>query len=148
MEEQRTERTYVEPHREPYEAERRESGLVQALATQLRAADHEICRLQIVPKGEFKPLFTDLYDVTADALIEAKGSVTRETIRMAIGQLADYARFVPTARKVILLPSRPRPDLEELVRSQSIDLIWEVDGAFDSTDLELLMAHGRALRSV
>lgn len=138
IEEQRTERSYVEPDREPYEAERREAGLVQSLATYLRARDHKACRLQIVPKGEFKPLFTDLYDETADVLVEAKGSVTRESIRMAIGQLADYSRFVPTARKVVLLPSRPRPDLEELLRSVSIDVIWATDTGFASTDPSLL----------
>ena len=43
---------------------------------------------------------------------------------MAIGRLADYARFVPTARKVILMPSRPREGPAGLARSESIDLIW------------------------
>jgi hypothetical protein len=138
VEEQRTEKTYVDPKREPYEAERRESGLVQRLATHLRSHDHEVSRLQIVPEGEFKPLFTDLYDATADVLVEAKGSVTREAIRMAIGQLADYSRFVPTARKVILVPSRPRTDLENLVRDQSIDLIWASDRGFEATDADLI----------
>lgn len=138
IEEQRTEKTYVEPDREPYESERRESGLVQSFAMHLRGRDHKVCRLQIVPKGEYKPLFTDLYDETTDVLVEAKGSVTRENIRMAIGQLADYVRFVPTARKVILVPSRPRPDLEELLRYQSIDLIWAIDGGFDATDSGLI----------
>jgi hypothetical protein len=138
IEEQRTEKSFVEPNREPYEAERRESGLVQSLATHLRGRDHKVCRLQIVPKGEYKPLFTDLYDETADVLVEAKGSVTRENIRMAIGQLADYARFVPTARKTVLLPSRPRPDLEELLRSEAIDVIWAAEGGFASTDSNLI----------
>jgi hypothetical protein len=138
IEEQHTEKSYVEPDRQPYEAERREASLVQALATHLRSQDHKVCRLQIVPEGEFKPLFTDLYDETAEVLVEAKGSVTRENIRMAIGQLADYARFVPTARKAILLPSRPRADLEELLRSASIDMIWAVDGSFEATDGNLI----------
>ncbi len=138
IEEQHTEKSYVEPDRQPYEAERRESALVQSLATHLRGRDHRVCRLQIVPKGEFKPLYTDLYDETTRALIEAKGSVTRENIRMAIGQLADYARFVPTACKVILLPSRPRADLEALARSESIDLIWATNGGYEATDVNLI----------
>jgi hypothetical protein len=138
IEEQRTEKTFVNPEREPYEAERRESGLVQSYALHLRGRDHEVCRQQIVPQGEFKPLFTDLYDVTADVLVEAKGSVTRESIRMAIGQLADYSRFVPATRNAILVPSRPRPDLEELVRSAAIEIIWPVEGGFDSTDSKLI----------
>jgi hypothetical protein len=138
IEEHRTEKTYVEPDREPYEAERRESALVRSLATYLRGRDHDVCRQQIVPKGEFKPLFTDLFDLTADLLVEAKGSVTRESIRMAIGQLADYSRFLPTAQKAILVPSRPRSDLEELARSQSIDIIWVVEGGFAATDNSLV----------
>lgn len=138
VEEHRTEKTYVEPNREPYEAERRESGLVQTLTMHLRGRDHEVCRLQIVPKGEYKPLFTDVYDITADVLIEAKGSVTRESIRMAIGQLADYSRFAPTARKAILVPSRPRPDLEDLAGAQSIDIIWAAGAGFESTDPDLI----------
>lgn len=145
IEEHNTERTFVEPQREPYEAERKESGLVQALAVQYRGAGHQVCRHQIVPPGEVKPLFTDLYVKSAGILIEAKGSATREAVRMAIGQLADYARFLPVdTRKVILLPSRPRPDLEALALSQSVALMWHIgDGAFDTTDLDLLAGASR-----
>jgi hypothetical protein len=52
---------------------------------------------------------------------------------MAIGQLADYARFGPSARKAILVPSRPRDDLERLIRGQGIELLWSTDEAFRST---------------
>jgi hypothetical protein len=55
IEEQRTERSYVRPDRKPYEAERRESGLVQSLATHLRGRDHKVCRLQIVPRASTSP---------------------------------------------------------------------------------------------
>ncbi len=133
VEEQRTERTYVDPSRAPYEAERREAKLVLSLAAYLRGNGHEVCRLQIVPKGEYRPLFADLYDVTADLLIEAKGSVTREGVRMAIGQLADYSRFQPSAKKAILVPSRPRPDLEHLAAAVGIDVIWPSDSGFETT---------------
>jgi hypothetical protein len=53
-----------------------------------------VCRLKIVVAGDTKPLFTDLYDKTTGTLVEAKGSVKRESIRMAIGQIADYRRHV------------------------------------------------------
>ena len=39
-------------------------------------------------------MFSDVYDVTRNNLLEAKGTVTREAIRMAIGQVADYRRFI------------------------------------------------------
>jgi hypothetical protein len=46
----------------------------------------------------------------------------------ALGQLADYSRFItPTPRLGVLLPSRPRPDLEALLATQSVAAIW-VDG--------------------
>jgi hypothetical protein len=39
------------------------------------------------------------------------------SIRMALWQLLDYRRFVKQARCAILVPSKPRPDIAELVRS-------------------------------
>ena len=51
-----------------------------------------------------KPIFCDLRDTTDDLLVEAKGTVTRNAIRMAVGQLADYERFVePTPRLAVLV---------------------------------------------
>ncbi|MEV0592472.1 restriction endonuclease [Nonomuraea cavernae] len=124
LEQQLTERTFVNPDREPYEAERKESTLVQALGDYLRGKNHKVGRHQMLPKGETRPLFTDLYDHDAKLLIEAKGSVTRENVRMAIGQLADYSRFLPDATRAILLPSEPRQDLIELAHSQDIVIVW------------------------
>ena len=44
---------------------------------------------------------------------------------MAIGQLADYARFMSDdPRQAVLLPERPRRDLEDLLSDQGIALIW------------------------
>jgi hypothetical protein len=64
-------------------------------------------------------------------LIEAKASVTRDTVRMAIGQLADYGRFVPGAARAILLPERPADDLISLLESQRIVAIWPKGNGFD-----------------
>jgi hypothetical protein len=56
-------------------------------------------------------LFCDLFDKTTRTLYESKGTVTRAAVRMAIGQLADYARLVdPRPQRVSLLPERPRDD--------------------------------------
>ena len=42
--------------------------------------------------------------------------MSRESIRMAIGQLADYARYeTAEVRSAVLLPERPRVDLKELL---------------------------------
>jgi hypothetical protein len=127
-EEQRTERVLVDPAREPYESERREASLVRAYGEYVVSQlGHEILRQQITPEGELKPLFTDLYDRTVQELIEAKGTVTREAIRMAIGQLFDYSRYLKPQRLAILVPSQPREDLLKLCGSLHIDVIWPDD---------------------
>jgi hypothetical protein len=137
VEEQWTERHFVNPNREPYEAERREQGLVLSFRDHLRRLRHDVCRLKILPPGEAKPLFCDLYDRTTGTLIEAKGTVERGAIRMAIGQLADYKRFVDGGAQnlAVLLPDRPRKDLCELLAAEGIELIWPADHGFfeDST---------------
>jgi len=125
IEQHLTERMMIEPRREPYEAERREQQLVRELMAWLVAAGHDICRLQLRPKGEPAALFCDLFDRTTNTLVEAKGSVSRPAFRMAIGQLADYARFVnPPPQKMILVPQAPRPDLLQLAASQTIAVTW------------------------
>jgi hypothetical protein len=134
LEEQWTEKVFVAPSHEEYETERREQKLVKALEAHLRKQGHAVCRLKIVPPGEAKPIFCDLRDLTDDVLIEAKGSVTREAIRMAIGQLADYRRFVGGAPRVsVLVPERPRPDLLALLESQGITAMWPAGEGFDTT---------------
>jgi hypothetical protein len=142
IERQYTEKAYVTPNREPYEAERREQKLVLALEAHLRTLGHDVSRQQILPPGEARPLFTDLYDATIGLLVEAKGTVERSAIRMAIGQLADYRRFIDGGQPkhlAILVPAEPRKDLCDLLSSQGIDLIYATDTGFeDSTGGSLL----------
>jgi hypothetical protein len=137
IEEQWTETFYVDRAAASHPAERREAKLVLQLRDRLRHVGHEAFRLLIRPEGEAEPLFTDLYDATLDLLVEAKATTTREAVRMSIGQLADYGRFLPQAKRAILLPSRPRADLEALGVSQSIAFIWPVSDGFGSTDAGL-----------
>ena len=132
VEEQNTERVYVQPDHEPYEAERREQRLVRAYEAYMTQQGARIARHLIRPEGEAKPMFSDPYDATRNNLLEAKGTVTREAIRMAIGQLADYRRFVdPRPACGVLLPERPRPDLETLLSTESVAMVWPIeDGKF------------------
>ncbi len=130
VEEQYTEKAFVDPAREPYEAERREAKLVLALRGFLRCRGHTVTRLKIVPPGETKPLFTDLFDETTNALIEAKGTCTREAMRMAIGQLVDYGRFAQDAARVVLMPEEPRLDLVELAHAQDISVVWPMTAGY------------------
>jgi hypothetical protein len=135
IEQQWTERMFVAPSQEEREAERREQKLVKAFEAHLKTRGHVVHRLRIVPPGEAKPLFCDLRDSTANTLVEAKGSVTRQAIRMAIGQLADYRRFTdPKARPAVLLPEPPRRDLLALLEAEGIAAIWPSDDGFQDTD--------------
>jgi hypothetical protein len=94
-----------------------------------KAPERHLCSLTALRWG--KPIFSDLYSEQTNQLIEAKGSVSRDAIRMAIGQLFDYRRFTPGKTDLtILLPEYPRPDLVELIESAGIGMIYEKNGDF------------------
>jgi hypothetical protein len=131
VEQSLTERMLIEGRQEPYEAERREQKLVLELSEYLGRHGHEVCRLQLRPSGEPAALFCDLYDKTTNTIYESKANVTRPATRMAIGQLADYARLLNNSpRRALLLPEKPRPDLVALAESQGIEVVWQQDGVF------------------
>ena len=119
------------------EAERREAKLSEMLEEQLRIARHHVARYQIHIKGKIGRLLTDLYDETAHALYELKSDSSRESIRMALGQLLDYSRFVESAthpgrpKLVIALPKSPDDeDLRQLLTELGVQLTYPVDGRF------------------
>ncbi|MGM9386137.1 restriction endonuclease [Streptomyces antibioticus] len=135
VEAQHTERMLVDPSREPYEAERTEAKLVRAYADHLRLRrGRDVIRHRIAPAGVAKHLLTDLYDRTANRLYEAKGSVSRDAIRMAIGQLHDYERFLPQPTLALLVPSQPEPDLLDLCAELRIAVVWPEGDGFASTE--------------
>jgi hypothetical protein len=137
VERQETEKAYVNPARKPYEAERREQALVLALKKHLAGLGHEIKRQRLLPPGEARPIITDLFDLTTGTLVEAKGTVERNAVRMAIGQLCVYLRlFKPGEVKHVaaLFPREPRADLCALLAEQGIAVIHQTEAGFtDST---------------
>ncbi|MFD7506803.1 restriction endonuclease [Streptomyces sp. NPDC059850] len=134
IEQHQTERTTVSTKSKQHEAERREAPLVTKYRDYLEAQGHTVKRKKIIPAGEVRALYTDLYDVTADALIEAKGTVAREAVRMAIGQLYDYRRYIsPKPSLAVLLPARPRQDLVDLCNMSGAAVIWPHGEVFDSS---------------
>lgn len=133
IEMQHTEKYFVNPKSEATEAERTESALVLLFKDYIGKNGMTATRKQIVPKGEAKPLFTDLYVNELNLLVEAKGSVERGSFRMAIGQLADYRRFLNAPRCAILLPSETRHDLLELAAVEKIGVIWPSANGFEGT---------------
>lgn len=136
IEQLHTEKAYVAPSHQPYEAERREQKLVLAFENYLRGIGREVFRRRILPSGEARPLFTDLYDASIGMLVEAKGTVERNAIRMAIGQLADYRRFFDAGQLnyvAVLLPREPRPDLCDLLSREEIELIYPTGTGFEDS---------------
>jgi len=110
---------------------RRESRLVRDYSAFLQAHGDNISRKKLRPPGTQHDLYSDLFNKTRVQLVEAKAGATRNDIRMAIGQLADYARFVPKrVRRAVLLEAKPHPDLLELLQSQGIAAIWRASGGF------------------
>jgi hypothetical protein len=133
---QETEKAYVNPSREPYEAERREQKLVLALEAHLRALGHAVTRQRLLPSGEARPIITDLFDGTTGTLVEAKGSVERNAIRMAIGQLCDYRRFFAASELhhvAALFPTEPRADLCNLLSEQGIVVVYRTETGFEDS---------------
>lgn len=66
-------------------------------------------------------------------LVEAKGAVTREALRMAIGQLADYSRFLPESIRVVLVPEEPRADPLALVESVGVTVVWPSGASYEGS---------------
>ncbi|MBF6559496.1 MAG: hypothetical protein IVW56_04315 [Candidatus Binataceae bacterium] len=110
---------------EPHDAEFRERAMVIRYAAYLRERSVRAVRYRIKLADGTGDLFCDLWDARRRNLIEAKGEVTRDSIRMAIGQLADYGRFLEPDRSAVLLPERPPRDLEDLLRHVKIGVVWE-----------------------
>ena len=114
---------------EEIQGQRREQHLVIAYCGWMRSRGSTIGRLRIPGSGSGGPLYCDIYDQTRRNLIEAKGLASRSAVRMAIGELADYQRAGPEGTQLGgLLPERPHPDLQDLLRRQGIAVIWQ-DGS-------------------
>lgn len=107
------------PAREAAEAIQREQLLVTAFADHLTEQGHVVKRWRI-PIGAGVNLYTDLYDETSKTLYEAKGSASREHIRLAIGQLLDYRRYLEVDAISVLLPQMPGGDMIDLLEELSI----------------------------
>jgi hypothetical protein len=98
---------------------------VQRFQKHLSALGHEYVRYKITVPDE-GVLYTDIADLTAVVLYEAKGVPDRESIRTAVGQLLDYRRhIVPKPAVAVLLPDRPSADLLSLLDTEGIGCVFE-----------------------
>ena len=115
------------PGAPPSTASRVESALVGRYVAHIEREGHSARRWRLLPEGEMRPLFTDVYDEQSKELCEAKGTATRHAVRTAIGQLFDYRRHIPVdgLKLALLLPHRPSDDLLDLVTGLGIACIYE-----------------------
>jgi hypothetical protein len=70
-------------------------------------------------------LYTDAADTTANILYEAKGTAERMSVRLALGQVLDYGRYVRHCALAVLLPGPPAADLIELLESHKVGCVVE-----------------------
>jgi 5-methylcytosine-specific restriction protein A len=112
-------------------ASRREALLVDRYRNYLESQGWKVGRFRLKPVNELRYLYTDLFDFSNQILFEAKAAATREAVRMAIGQLYDYTRYVQQPHSLgVLLPGVPSDDLLSLLVSRNIRCVCEVDGDF------------------
>lgn len=109
-------------------AERAEASLVEDYTRWLRARGRTLMRYSA---GR---LMCDAFEEATQHLIEAKSSTRREYIRMAVGQLLEYAYLgrseFEDPRLAILLPSRPRLSQLRWLEPLRIHVIWRDEDGF------------------
>lgn len=115
-------------------ARRDEAALVNRFEGWLKTQGHSTSRLRILPEGERHALVTDTWDETDETLYEAKSSADRFTVRLAVGQILDYLRFVPGAHGRILLPERPAIDVARFVHTCGLGLTYWHLGSWQTHD--------------
>jgi hypothetical protein len=120
-----TESALVPSAQEPYRALRSEARLLTKYVDYLRRRHARVGGKSIRIKGEKGDIRCDLYNASRKQLIEAKASTARGAIRLAIGELADYRRYLDEdVRCAVLLPDRPSEDLLDLLSTQGIAVVW------------------------
>jgi hypothetical protein len=101
----------------------KEAQLVSRFQTFLESHGHTVERYRITtPAGV---LYTDVADTSNAVLYEAKADADRVSVRLALGQLLDYGRYVQGTELAVLLPGMPSADLIELLKNYLIGCVVE-----------------------
>lgn len=109
-------------------AKRIEAGLLEGYR---RWLEHQDRKLSAARYGRLQ---CDGYEKQRQNLIEAKASTSREHVRMAVGQLLDYAfqgkEKLGSPNMAILLPNKLSEDIEKWLHSLGIGIIWRDGKSF------------------
>lgn len=100
---------------------RREGMLQNRYVQQLRSLGHGVCSYEIPIDGQI--FRVDMYDETTEELIEVKSSIDRVTMRLALGQVLDYARVLQPKLRTVLVPERPADGLVALFDDHGVGLV-------------------------
>lgn len=118
----------VRTQQEVKQAKRLEAALVERYRHWVERQDRTLQIFRV------HRLQCDVYEAERRNLIEAKCSVRREYLRMAIGQLLDYSFHaqadIGECNKAILVPERPHSSLMKWLDSLGIAVVWEEATAF------------------
>lgn len=113
------------------ERTRREATVQRKYQKYLEAQGHTVTRKRIIVDGQ--TLYSDLYDEDADDLIEVKSLNDRVTMRLALGQILDYAFIVKPAILTVVVPKRPAEGIIRLYQKHSVRVVWpNAHGEFHS----------------
>jgi len=119
----------VRTRKQKSKATKVEAGLVKSYSRWLKKQGRKL--RAITYNGGLQ---CDRYEEEPRNLIEAKASTSRENIRMAVGQLLDYAFLgkeeINDPNMAILLPEKPDSDLVEWLGYLHIRIIWREKKAF------------------
>jgi hypothetical protein len=92
-------------------------------------------------------LRVDLFDKADNVLIEVKARAERDYLRLAVGQLYDYRRYLEfVVHLAVLVPQRPPGDLLGLLDAAHVDCIWP-DGEAFATRAQEIRADRLRMRS-
>jgi hypothetical protein len=118
----------VQTKAEKIKAEKTEFKLLQEYARWLEQQGRKLSA------ARYGSLECDGYEKKRGNLIEAKSSIGREHIRMAVGQILDYAfqgrKKFGDPKKALLLPKKPAPVIEEWLKHLEIALVWREGDVF------------------
>ena len=111
------------------EISRAENQLQAEFGLYLKNLGHEVLSHEFIFSGLRGSLKPDFWIKSLELVVEAKPSSAREFVRLAIGQVLDYANLARIEGRpmnpAILLPNRPPTDLLKLIKKLHITLIYK-----------------------
>lgn len=121
---------------QPAQASLEENKLQKRFWNFMRSIGEEPERVSITLESLQGSLYPDFILRSRGLVVEAKPSTSRIHVRLAIGQVLDYANLLALSgnqlKPGVLLPQRPQKDLCNLLHSLGIALIFETsEGEFE-----------------